>query len=269
MIVYPVFMHRTLYACLSLSLSLSLCVCMCVYTARESDREEKTTTKGERDKPWCRMPVCVSLYLTCPLCVCMNVCICRHGFVPAMRNALEAVRRDVPKTSGSFGVWGFLYSSFDCTILGLRGKEDPWNSISAGFCTGAMLNARYGPRQALLNGTRTGFFFAVFEGIGIVLNRQATAGVPAPAPLPPPEMTQSPENALLNSANAGGAEIATAPSFAADTVAAPTSFMGDGSGSSSPSSSSLGATGGADEASASSSSSWFGWFGKKDTPAEH
>ena len=79
--------------------------------------------------------------------------------MPAMRNALEAVRRDVPKTSGSFGVWGFLYSSFDCTILGLRGKEDPWNSISAGFCTGAMLNARYGPKQALLNGTRTGFFF--------------------------------------------------------------------------------------------------------------
>ena len=79
--------------------------------------------------------------------------------MPAMRNALEAVRRDVPKTSGSFEVWGFLYSSFDCTILGLRGKEDPWNSISAGFCTGAMLNARYGPKQALLNGTRTGFFF--------------------------------------------------------------------------------------------------------------
>ena len=103
---------------------------------------------------------------------------------------------------------------------------------------------------------------AVFEGIGIVLNRQATAGAPAPAPLPPPEMTQSPENALLNSANlalaSGPAAGSATPSFATEpsTGTAVPTFMGDGL---------AGAPAApAGDGGGASSSSWLGgWFGKK------
>ena len=172
-------------------------------------------------------------------------------------------------------------------------QEDPWNSISAGFCTGAMLNARYGPRQALLNGTRTGFFFvrtllnsvwvfllrfidcsirnltyaifllflkAVFEGIGIVLNRQATAGAPAPAPLPPPEMTQSPENALLNSANfavANGSSASTGTS----SFQSEASFLSDTSNSSTSISPSEIESPQPNVSEGSKERSWFGFLG--------
>ena len=44
--------------------------------------------------------------------------------------------------SGNFAVWGGLYSSFDCALIAVRNKEDPWNSIGSGAITGAVLAAR-------------------------------------------------------------------------------------------------------------------------------
>ena len=43
---------------------------------------------------------------------------------------------------GSFAVWGGLFSTIDCGLANVRGKEDPWNSISSGALTGALLAAR-------------------------------------------------------------------------------------------------------------------------------
>lgn len=45
-------------------------------------------------------------------------------------------------TSGSFAVWGGLFSMIDCGLVKVRGKEDPWNSITSGAMTGAILAAR-------------------------------------------------------------------------------------------------------------------------------
>ena len=45
-------------------------------------------------------------------------------------------------TAGNFALWGGLFSTFDCCLMGLRGKEDPWNSIGSGAITGAVLAAR-------------------------------------------------------------------------------------------------------------------------------
>lgn len=44
--------------------------------------------------------------------------------------------------AGSFAVWGGLFSTIDCGLVRLRGKEDPWNSITSGAMTGAILAAR-------------------------------------------------------------------------------------------------------------------------------
>ena len=43
---------------------------------------------------------------------------------------------------GNFAVWGGLYSTFDCALISIRDKEDPWNSICSGAITGAVLAAR-------------------------------------------------------------------------------------------------------------------------------
>ena len=44
--------------------------------------------------------------------------------------------------SGNFGVWGGLFSTFECSLVAIRRKEDPWNAITSGALTGAVLSAR-------------------------------------------------------------------------------------------------------------------------------
>ena len=43
---------------------------------------------------------------------------------------------------GNFGVWGGLFSTFECSLVAIRRKEDPWNAITSGALTGAVLSAR-------------------------------------------------------------------------------------------------------------------------------
>lgn len=57
-----------------------------------------------------------------------------------------------PTETGSFAVWGGLFSMIDCSLVQVRGKEDPWNSIASGALTGAVLAAR-SERRPLPAGT--------------------------------------------------------------------------------------------------------------------
>lgn len=42
--------------------------------------------------------------------------------------ALTAIKARAPVLGGNFGVWGGLFSTFDCAVKGYRKKEDPWNA---------------------------------------------------------------------------------------------------------------------------------------------
>uniref|UniRef100_A0A8C0S4V1 Solute carrier family 35 member A2 n=1 Tax=Canis lupus familiaris TaxID=9615 RepID=A0A8C0S4V1_CANLF len=64
------------------------------------------------------------------------------GFRHRLRGSINAVRIRAPQIGGSFAVWGGLFSTIDCGLVRLRGKEDPWNSITSGALTGAVLAAR-------------------------------------------------------------------------------------------------------------------------------
>jgi len=44
--------------------------------------------------------------------------------------------------AGNFAVWGGLFSAIDCSLVYIRQKEDPWNSITSGALTGAVLSVR-------------------------------------------------------------------------------------------------------------------------------
>ncbi|KAF8370082.1 hypothetical protein HHK36_031882 [Tetracentron sinense] len=95
----------------------------------------------------------------------------------------QAVRMNAPRIGGSFAVWGGLFSTFDCTMVYVRQKEDPWNSIMAGAATGGFLQMRQGLGAASRSAMFGGVLLALIEGAGIMLNKVLSA----PQNFPPME----------------------------------------------------------------------------------
>lgn len=87
----------------------------------------------------------------------------------------QAVRMNAPRVGGSFAVWGGLFSTFDCTMVYVRQKEDPWNSIMAGAFTGGFLQMRQGLGPAGRSALFGGVLLAMIEGAGIMLNKIMSA----------------------------------------------------------------------------------------------
>ncbi|KAJ0031417.1 mitochondrial import inner membrane translocase subunit TIM17-2-like [Pistacia vera] len=147
----------------------------------------------------------------------------------------QAVRMNAPRVGGSFAVWGGLFSTFDCTMVYVRQKEDPWNSIIAGAATGGFLSMRQGFGAASRSAVFGGVLLALIEGAGIMLNKVLSA----------PQNIPVMEESVPNMAGVPGYPVGQLPGQAPSMVESP-----------SPSS--------------SSSSSWFGGFfgGKKEESAK-
>ena len=73
--------------------------------------------------------------------------------------------------SGNFGVWGGLFSAIDCSMVYMRQKEDPWNSITSGAVTGAILSVRNGAAAMAGSAVIGGVLLALIEGVGILITR--------------------------------------------------------------------------------------------------
>ncbi|KAF6390952.1 translocase of inner mitochondrial membrane 17B [Rhinolophus ferrumequinum] len=121
------------------------------------------------------------------------------GIQHRLRGSVNAVRIRAPQIGGSFAVWGGLFSTIDCGLVRLRGKEDPWNSITSGALTGAVLAARSGPLAMVGSAMMGGILLALIEGVGILLTRytaqqfrNAPPFLEDPSQLPPKESTQAP-----------------------------------------------------------------------------
>ena len=113
-----------------------------------------------------------------------------------MVGGFEAIRREAPRMGGAFAVWGGLFSTFDCALVAVRKKEDPWNSIASGALTGGFLALRKGPRQTATQAAIGGALLAMIEGFGIMLTRAMAP--PAPGLEQPMDMqmqTSSPSQA--------------------------------------------------------------------------
>lgn len=74
----------------------------------------------------------------------------------------------------------------DCSMVQVRGKEDPWNSITSGALTGAILAARsktrtrvaIRPRRACSGGTEPrGSRFSVGAGVSWAKGRDLSLGM--------------------------------------------------------------------------------------------
>ena len=97
-----------------------------------------------------------------------------------LAGAIDAAKVRAPILGGSFAVWGGLFTTIDCGLMGLRQKEDPWNAITSGAMTGGILASRSGLRAASKSAAIGGILLALIEGLGIMITRHAS----------PPVMTQ-------------------------------------------------------------------------------
>lgn len=103
-----------------------------------------------------------------------------------LSGALSAMKARAPVLGGNFGVWGGLFSTFDCSVKAIRKKEDPWNAITAGFMTGGSLAMRNGVKAARNSAIGCAVLLGIFEGVGIAMNRMfAEQNRPQEVMLPP------------------------------------------------------------------------------------
>ncbi|PZC79188.1 mitochondrial import inner membrane translocase subunit Tim17-B [Helicoverpa armigera] len=93
------------------------------------------------------------------------------GFSRKMLGSLAALKERSPVVGGNFAVWGGMFSTIDCSLVYLRQKEDPWNSIMSGALTGGILAARNGVPAMAGSALVGGILLALIEGIGIMFSR--------------------------------------------------------------------------------------------------
>eukprot|EP00037_Helgoeca_nana_P000577 m.22330 g.22330 ORF g.22330 m.22330 type:complete len:203 (-) comp10703_c0_seq1:210-818(-) len=113
-----------------------------------------------------------------------------------LQGMIRAVKIRGPLWGGQFAIWGAMFSTFDCTLVAIRDKEDPWNSIASGALTGGTLAIRQGPAAAAMGAAFGGFILAMIEGVQIAMMRAShdaappiqaqLPGTPLDASLPPP-----------------------------------------------------------------------------------
>ena len=96
---------------------------------------------------------------------------------------------------------------FDCALVAVRRKEDPWNPIASGALTGGVLQLRYGLPSAARSAAFGGFLLALIEGVSIALTR-----LTAPPPPMPEEMMAMEGGAPMGGVNgAPGVEVGNNP----------------------------------------------------------
>ncbi|KAK1764104.1 Tim17/Tim22/Tim23/Pmp24 family-domain-containing protein [Phialemonium atrogriseum] len=99
--------------------------------------------------------------------------------------SVTAIKARAPVLGGNFGVWGGLFSTYDCAIKGIRKREDPYNAIGAGFMTGGSLAMRGGLKAARNGAIGCAVLLAVIEGVGIGFQKMLAGSTKLEAPQPP------------------------------------------------------------------------------------
>ncbi|GAB1315581.1 translocase of the inner membrane [Madurella fahalii] len=89
--------------------------------------------------------------------------------------AITAIKMRAPVLGGNFGVWGGMFSTFDCAVKGI-----------AGFFTGGALAIRGGYKAARNGAISCAILLAVIEGVGIGFQKMFAGATKLEAPQPPP-----------------------------------------------------------------------------------
>uniref|UniRef100_A0AC35U9W8 Mitochondrial import inner membrane translocase subunit TIM17 n=1 Tax=Rhabditophanes sp. KR3021 TaxID=114890 RepID=A0AC35U9W8_9BILA len=121
---------------------------------------------------------------------------------PKIEAMLQNVRKRSAITGVQFAAWGGMFSTIDCTLVAIRKKEDPINSILSGGLTGAFLSCRSGPRVMAGSAFLGAAILGMIEGVGLLMStwmskmHDPTAQAPLEEPMtgPPQPLYESSEN---------------------------------------------------------------------------
>ncbi|XP_033332464.1 mitochondrial import inner membrane translocase subunit Tim17-B [Megalopta genalis] len=93
------------------------------------------------------------------------------GMSKRLQGSFMAIKQRSPIFAGNFASWGCLFSTIDCTLIQIRKKEDPWNSIISGAATGGILSARSGLPAMAGSAIIGAVLLSLIEGVGIFFTR--------------------------------------------------------------------------------------------------
>ncbi|EDX05136.1 GD24009 [Drosophila simulans] len=94
-----------------------------------------------------------------------------QGLGRRVAGSVAAIKTKSPVIGGSFAAWGAVFSIVDCSLVHLRQKEDPWNSIVSGAVTGGILASHYGAAAMAGSAIIGGVLLSMIEGLGIFFTR--------------------------------------------------------------------------------------------------
>ncbi|MEN2499717.1 MAG: Mitochondrial import inner membrane translocase subunit Tim17-B [Marteilia pararefringens] len=94
-----------------------------------------------------------------------------QGLSNKLLGGFNQMRVKSPQTAGSFAIFGTLFAATECTLYGLRKKEDLANPIISGFVTSAALSCRSGLSSMMTNGMVGAMFLGVIELVAYKMNR--------------------------------------------------------------------------------------------------
>lgn len=96
------------------------------------------------------------------------------GFKRRMNGSLTAIATKAPLLGGSFAVWGGMFSVIDCSLIYVRKKEDPWNSILSGAATGGLLAVRNGKAAIVTSALVGGVLLGLIEGAALMMGKMSS-----------------------------------------------------------------------------------------------
>ncbi|XP_017067059.2 mitochondrial import inner membrane translocase subunit Tim17-B [Drosophila eugracilis] len=105
-----------------------------------------------------------------------------QGIGRRIAGSVAAMKARSPVIAGSFAAWGAVFSIVDCSLVHLRQKEDPWNSIVSGAVTGGVLASRNGMAAMAGSAIIGGVLLSMIEGVGILFTRLSADQFRNPAP---------------------------------------------------------------------------------------
>ncbi|TNN14627.1 Mitochondrial import inner membrane translocase subunit Tim17-A [Schistosoma japonicum] len=126
------------------------------------------------------------------------------GYTKKLVSAMANVRQRAPLVGGAFAIWGGMFTAVDCSLVFARQKEDPWNSITSGAITGAVLAIRHGPGAMAGQAVVGGLILAIIEGLGIMMNRYAPMLLQAPPDAAPDQQYNQSSGGPGSSSGSGG-----------------------------------------------------------------
>ena len=88
------------------------------------------------------------------------------------RGGIKLLSNRAAIVGGSFAMWACIFSISNCIMVFYRGREDPFNSVIAGFTTGFVLAVRGGLRNAIRSGIIGGIFLGIIEIMMVIYGQR-------------------------------------------------------------------------------------------------